>query len=100
MNSYVLRVRPALTFVDSGVALRNCPDVTYLSTESWELQLAAARSKPAMWPIQPAPSARRLHHAPSHQSATTSAGTISPASARWTHVDTRLVGRACLSASA
>ena len=29
MNSYVERVRPALSFVDICVALRNCPDASY-----------------------------------------------------------------------
>jgi len=29
MNSYVERTRPALSFVDIGIALRDCPDAGY-----------------------------------------------------------------------
>jgi hypothetical protein len=47
MHSYVLRVRRALSFVDIGVALRNCPDATHLSTESWELHCVATLTSPA-----------------------------------------------------
>ena len=37
MNSYVERTRPALSFVDIGIALRDYPDAALLSTKSWEL---------------------------------------------------------------